>query len=279
MTWHAKLEVAAVAAITVAGFLVRTWSLASLPMGLLGDEAISGLEARRILHQGFIGVYSSEAAGLPAGTLYLMAAAAALFGESIVALRLVSAILGTATIPVFYLLVRRYSGCRPAYALAGALIFACTYWHVFYSRLAIPPAGLPLVTTLAAVALLEAMRTDKDRWWVLAGFLHGATIYVYDAYGPYLAVAALFVAGLVVIRRLGVEQAVVFVLALALTALPMLAYTTDPANDYFGHLRRDFLWQQAQWQTAPLVGRAGLLASRYLAWWRTALNGPASRTG
>src|SRR2546423_235297 len=54
LTWEVVLLLALAA---VAAF-VRLHHLSTFPNGLHGDEAVAGLEGRRILNQGWIGVYS-----------------------------------------------------------------------------------------------------------------------------------------------------------------------------------------------------------------------------
>ena len=56
----------------VAAFL-RVYRLAELPPGLHGDEALTGLDALRILDEGWIGPYVGSALGQPTGPLYFTA--------------------------------------------------------------------------------------------------------------------------------------------------------------------------------------------------------------
>src|SRR4028119_1110601 len=87
--------------VALATFL-RFYKLSDLPLGLHGDEAVSGLEARRILQQGSIGPYSHLALGQPSGPLYLFTIPLKLFGNTIFALRALTALVGTCTVLLLY---------------------------------------------------------------------------------------------------------------------------------------------------------------------------------
>ena len=105
-TLDRRWEVLMVAIILAVAVFLGLHDLTSLPPGLLGEEATSGIEARRILSQGWIGPYTPGALGRPAGTLYLTAASVWLFGDTIFAVRLVPALMGTLTVATLYLLLR-----------------------------------------------------------------------------------------------------------------------------------------------------------------------------
>ena len=89
----------------VAAFL-RIYRLADLPPGLHGDEAWTGLDALRIIDEGWIGPYVGSALGQPTGPLYFTAFVFKLSHASLFTLRLSMAILGVATVPLAYLLFR-----------------------------------------------------------------------------------------------------------------------------------------------------------------------------
>src|SRR3712207_6029897 len=66
-------EAATLAIVLGVALLLRVYQLSTLPSGLHGDEAVAGLEAQRILRDGYIGPYTPRALGFPAGPLYLTA--------------------------------------------------------------------------------------------------------------------------------------------------------------------------------------------------------------
>lgn len=105
----------AVVAASIAGaVLLRVYRLGDLPPGLHGDEAAHGLEALRIGKEGWIGVWSPVALGQPAGPLYVFALFVNWAPNEIWSVRLGAALLGIATLPVFFLFCRRLLNTRAA---------------------------------------------------------------------------------------------------------------------------------------------------------------------
>jgi 4-amino-4-deoxy-L-arabinose transferase-like glycosyltransferase len=264
-----------VALIALAGFL-RLHDLVASPPGLHGDEAITGIEGRRILAQGWIGPYSPLALGQPSGPLYLTATSVRLFGNTILAVRIVPALLGTLTIVALYLVLRRNSDAPTA--LAGAGLLAVMGWHLHYSRIGFPLAAWPLIVVIAAGVALEAVRGEDPGWWAAAGFFAGLGTYVYNAHPLVLLIIAGFaLAGLMrgrIHRLHTVEERgrliclCAFVGALALTLLPMARFAADARNGYWQHFQAYSLFNQPVWSAAPtMTERALALAGRYAGFW------------
>lgn len=255
--------------VIAAAAVFRLDRLGSIPHGISGDEASSGLEARRILDDGWIGPYSPLAAGQPAGPLYVTAATVALFGETVFALRLVAAIGGLAAIAGLYLLARRRLG-TPVAVTAAALLASST-WHIQFSRFAVPLALWPLVAVAAVGALVEALRRSDPRLWMLTGALAAAGIYVYDAHWVLLAVCALVLIALGLARRKEARRHVVgvavMVVTFAVVCVPMVRYMRDSRHDYFGHTRYNSLFTQQQWRSRDTGERTKLLVRRYVEYW------------
>lgn len=274
-------EALAVAAIVLVALLVRTYHLTSVPLGLHGDEATTGLESGRILREGNIGPYSPDALGQPTGPFYLIAPAEWLLGNTILAVRIVPALLGTLTVLALFVVIRRSYGT--AAALAGAALLATQGWHLHFSRIGFPLPAWPLVAVLTVGALVEALRENDWRWWGLAGLLLGLGVYAYNSHPLFIAITALFVALAVCVglwRARGVRGMwwrLVPVLALpimlGLVALPLLRYIADPINDYTGHVRAVSVTNTAAWQELTEAGpraRFLFLVDRYTAYWNQA---------
>lgn len=274
--WRWIGEGLAVAAIVLMALLLRTYNLATVPLGLHGDEAITGLESARILREGNIGPYSLDALGQPTGPFYLIAVAVRLLGPTILAVRIVPALLGTLTVLALFFVIRRTYG--PTVALAGTALLATQGWHLHFSRIGFPLASWPLVTVLAAGALVEALRQNDWRWWGLTGLLLGLGVYCYNAHLFFIAIAALFVAPAVSVRcwRAGglrgvarcVAPVLVLPIVLGLVALPLLQYAADPRNGYSNHARAVSVTNLATWRELDDLGlRVGFLIGRYGEYW------------
>lgn len=265
-TW---LEVVALVAVTALALFLRTYDLTSLPDGLHGDEAVAGIEAQRILDQHGIGPYSPLAAGQPAGPLYLVAAAVALLGHTLLALRIVPALIGAATIPALYLVLKRLSD-RPT-ALAAAAFLAVMGWHIHFARIGFPLETWPFVVLLGIAALATALSTGRVRWWAAAGAVNAAGIYVYNGQALVLALCLAAIVASWLMRRPS-RRALLGPAAFAGTAflivLPMAWYAAQPQSHYFSHFQRDSITSGPEWPTldGPLE-QIQFVARRYQHTW------------
>jgi 4-amino-4-deoxy-L-arabinose transferase-like glycosyltransferase len=102
-------------------------------LGFQGDEATVGLEAHRIMEQGWIGVFTPASGGVPAGYYYLAVLPIRLLGDTILAVRLISAMADTLRVVCLYILLRRSFGW--AKAVAGSLLLAVSGWHIQFARI------------------------------------------------------------------------------------------------------------------------------------------------
>jgi mannosyltransferase len=102
---------------------------------------------------------------------FLVQIAITLFGEHEWAVRLPAIIFGTATIPLFYLLVRQFS--PRVEATLAALTLALSYHHVFFSQDARGYAGMVFGGLLGTLALVEALK--RHSWWIW-GIYSGAML-------------------------------------------------------------------------------------------------------
>ncbi len=230
------------AAVVAMALFLRTYRLGSIPDGLHGDEAIAGLEGQHILRDGWIGPYSPFALGQPAGPLYLVAPAVALFGNTVFAVRLVPAVMGTLTVLTLYLAARGRFGRRAA--LVATIVLATMGWHLLFTRTGFPVGSWPLVTLLAAWAFSTAVGRESFAWYAVAGGLAGAGIYVYNAHYVVIAAFALIIIAMLVARRhhplrRDLLCAGAFTCGLIIATLPMARFAAKESNGYFQHFRHE----------------------------------------
>lgn len=232
------LEVAAVTLITGAAALLRTYQLASAPPGLYHDEAMNGILALHIL-DGNRSFFFGEREGL---YMYLLAAGIEVFGRSEETLRLVSAIIGTFTVPLLYLLARVMFG--RATALFAAVGLATSYWHLTLSRDVFRTLTLPLLSTVAVLlfwaALKERRAVPKVALAALAGAALGGVTYTYIAgrVVPLLMLALLVWAVLRDRRALAPLWATIpaYIVAAALIFAPLGAFYLANPTVFFGRM-------------------------------------------
>lgn len=220
LTWIALL------AIILVGAVLRLVRLGSVPPGLHFDEAVYGLMARDIVG-GHYPLFFPTYTGREPLYMYLMAAVFRLVGISTLGIRLTSALIGIATIPLVFLLMRSLHS--PRVGLLAAAFTSLSYWHLTVSRNGYPNILIPPIECLALYFLWKGYRRAHYGWMALGGALVGLVLYTYLAarFFP-LTVALIFGYVLVVDgernwRRLG---------GLALAALAALAVFA-PLGAYF----------------------------------------------
>ena len=260
-----RWELLAVVFLTIAAAVLRLYRLGDIPSGFHGDEGNFGLEALRILEQGWIGPYSTVTYGLLTGPLYLMALLFWLFDASAYTLRLSMAILGIATVPAAYLLFRLGFGRWVALFATSGLMWS--YWHVHLSRIAQPMMSLCLAAIVAAVALLWAMRSDRRWSWLVAGALLGLTSYMYLSFPVFLAaVVGVLVAYLFLQRdRLGpsLVSVGIFVIGLLLVAAPFIQFVFESSDVYFNRVRAVSLFSVPEFTNAEgFMAKAAFVTGR-----------------
>lgn len=247
-------ELMFVAAITGVAIFLRTFQLLDYPPGFHGDEAFAAFDARRVLNEGWVGPYLPSTLGYPSGPAYATAAVFKVFGDSDHSVRLSSALLGSATVPLGYAAFRVMYGYRVAVLAAIFLTFSA--WHLHYSRVGFLPVAWPLMEVATMLPLFFALRTKRWYYFALAGLMAGFGIYSYGAYPIFLAALAVFFAWLCLRdyfpRKLHVfvRQMAIFAGGFYAAAFSMIQYASNPKNDYFQRARGLSLQETPQWKAA-----------------------------
>ncbi len=143
------------------GWALRLWRLAALPPDCLDVECAQAL---RLVDGSWWRGLDAASAGLHALT------AAAIYrigGDALLALRAAAALIGCATLPVFYWAARAY--VSRAGALLGLALLAFSPWHLWASRTGDAWTAAPLLLLVALGAAGRAAHTAELRWWGLAG--------------------------------------------------------------------------------------------------------------
>jgi 4-amino-4-deoxy-L-arabinose transferase-like glycosyltransferase len=264
-----RVDLAIVIAITAVAAALRLWRLGSVPLGLHGDEAWTGIDARRILDEGWIGPYVISALGQPTGPLYATAALFKVLPQDTFTLRFSMAIFGIATVPLAYaLFASMYNRTVAAFAAA---ILAGMMWHLHLSRTGFMVTTQPFMELLVLLVLWQAMRRRNTAWFVAAGALFGLGIYSYNAYTLFLPIP--FVALAVehfhvprVERARHILRSLAFALAAVVVAIPMIVYVISDYHTYHVHQEVVGLTDSQQWHDASIAGKPKLVWDRAVEW-------------
>lgn len=173
--------------ITGLAALLRLIALDKLPPGLYRDEAYNGLDALGVLG-GNRPLFFTANNGREPMFVYMLAASVRLWGRTPAALRWLSALVGTFTVPAIYALGGELFDRRVA--AIGAILATSTIWTLNLSRVAFRAVTLPPLAALALLFLWRGLRSRRSGQMVWAGLLYGSLFYTYLA--ARFSVVALF---------------------------------------------------------------------------------------
>lgn len=156
-----RLVSPALAGITAAGFVLR---VAGMDQSLYGDEHYT---FNIVTHHGVRGVWHQVYATsiTPPLHYYLAWLAVQFGGDKTILVRLPSLILGTAAIPLLFLIARRIGGV--GVGLIAAALLALSPFALFYSTEARAYETVVFLITVSMLSLLKASEGDGRRWWVI----------------------------------------------------------------------------------------------------------------
>ncbi|MBA3262226.1 MAG: glycosyltransferase family 39 protein [Thermoleophilaceae bacterium] len=144
--------------------------------GLWGDEQLAYDD---IHGKSLIGVLNAVSEGIENSPplYFILARLTSALGNDPALLRLPSIALGTATVPLVYLL--GVSALGRWASVAGAGFVSLSPFAIYYSVEARPYAALMFFCALSALCLLAALQRGGTRWWVAWGLSLGAVIYTH----------------------------------------------------------------------------------------------------
>ncbi len=258
---------------TLVAGLLRLIRLGDIPYGVHPDEAGIALEAMRITHHGWIGVYSHAALGIPTLNCYIMAPGIALLGRSAFAMRIDMALFGLAAVPLTYALVRlAYARTEAFFA---AMMLAVSYWHLFYSRIAHMSITYPTLLLGALLCIFAGIKRGGRAQIVLfagAGVLLGLCVYAYNVGAIAVAAAGAFLVVLTLARyrsRAAFERwwpslAACFA-GVLVVSIPFLWYIHNPDAYFWTHIHvySDVdVTRTAEYRDASTWGKVRIIADQ-----------------
>lgn len=241
--------------------LLRLLWLDAIPYGWHYDEAIMGVLAQEVCRGVQRPIFFAAYGGQEPLYVYLGAGMMALLGtgQSVLALRITSALLGIATVGVTYLLGRELFGRRVAW-LATALI-AISFYHVMHSRLGLRTISQPLLEALTIYLLLRAARNRSLALWIGAGVSFGATAYTYLAARAFPMVFVLYalwwMATHGVPSRRTLLNGGIFLAAAAIAFGPLGLYFLQHPGDFFLRINQIFVLRPEVSQEVPGLSNLG----------------------
>lgn len=227
--------------------------LDQIPLGLHGDEAWTGIDARRILQSGLIEPYTKSAFGQPTGPIYITALFFRIFGDSIFTLRLSMSFFGIITIPVFYALLRLYFDKKISFL--SSVAFSLSLFHLHYSRLAFMLISAPFFQILSLYFLAKFLKDRRLIFSILCGAAAGIGLYSYNGFVIFPVLLIFFNLILVLVKknRLLLKSFIVNCSVIFILALPLLIFVATKPEVYFGHFNTFSVFNQISFKSNPYL--------------------------
>lgn len=228
-------QVAAWLLIGATALFFRLWRFDELPFGIWYDEAENGLQALRILRSEDFWPIFVGSIHAPAHYLYLIAFFFQTVDVSVQSIRLVSVVMGLATVAAAFLVGRELFG--RTLGLAAAFIVAVARWNVNFSRIGMYNASTPLFELLTVGFLLRAMRRGRYFDYALAGLWLGLGLCFYAAFQLFVGVIVLFLLWTTLVQRGFLRRTwsglLVLLATAALVIAPVVLYAYSKPEVYF----------------------------------------------
>lgn len=224
---------------------LRTLDLEQHPYAFANDEGWIGVEGWRILTGDLTHWFRIGWSSQPNLSFLPAAFSMLLFGKTMFAVRLVSAVTGALTVIFTYLAGREAFGSRVGWLAAGLL--AALPVHVHFSRLGFHNILPGFYAALLVWLVLRAVRRGEISAYLWAGLATGSAFYTY--LGSRLAMALAFgILGYALLFRKDYLRAhwrhlLVFAGAVILVCAPMATYFIQDPNQFMDRINRDGILQ------------------------------------
>ena len=255
--WLGRMQapdlIAGVAALTVVALALR---LRGIEEGLWRDEPVTFAETQGRSLRSVLDVVANGGEYNPP-LPFVLAWLTSKAGDPTVSIRIPSVLLGTATVPIVFLLGLRTLGRAAALVAAG--LIALSPFAIYYGIEARGYGALMCFSALSALVLVLAVETNRARWWIAYGLAVAAVLYTH-----YTGVFVIGVQGAwaLLLHRGRWRGLVLAYLGAALLYLPWLPHVHgDPSNlKLWGSLTGRSHWEAfLQWAAgSPEVASSAL---------------------
>lgn len=227
-------------AILLLGILVRLVGIGEAPRGFNQDEASAGYDAFAILKYGIDrnGMHNpvhliAWGSGQNAAYSWLCMPFIALLGLSVWSVRLPMALVGCASLVIFYFLLKNIHRENKSFVLLGTFLFAIFPWHIMKSRWSLESNLFPDLVLWGTFLLSQHLRKGKSGYLYTSMFLFSFSAYSYGSAYCFLPFFVLPVGICLLLRKkVTWKQALLCALVLGVTVLPILLFVFINTFDY-----------------------------------------------
>ena len=262
------LDPVMLAAVILFSLAIRLYDLGSFPDTLLADEADNAQDSLRITYglTPVNGLFGFDWTAQPAFSAYLLSAFIKLFGFTMAAIRLPSAVIGTLALIPFYLLLRRQFSMSTS--LLTTLLLATNVWYLNFSRSGWNNVHICFYMLMAMLFLMLALDTlripargpAQQRWlrWFYfgaAGFFCALGLYGYPSgRAVILGIMAFFPVALWFYRRHWRQLVAGYIIAILTAGIifaPQGAYILQNWEAFNGRSKVVTLMNSPDYQSDP----------------------------
>lgn len=179
-------------ALVAAALSLRIVAIDRVPYAFGGDEGSQALSARAALDGQVRNPFGTGWYSVSTLFFFVQAGSLAVFGDSVFGARMLSAIVGTMSVLVTYLFVRRLFGTNTA--IIAASILAVFHFHIHFSRLASIQIMDPLLILLILYLLDRGLVEPRPLECLMGGLTVGLSQYFSFAGRAFPFIAAAYVA-------------------------------------------------------------------------------------
>jgi len=227
-------EIITVAVLTFIAGLLRFVALGSVPNIISGDEGVLGTLAVKVLN-GELNNMMATVYGNSSLYIFIMAGIMKLFGVNQMSLRFLSALSGTLTVPVVYLIARRLFNSRVA--LIAASIVTVSHFHLHFSRVIVATSIQDaLFATLTFYFFLTGMKQRSTGKLVLSALIIGFELYIYMGARLVIMLLPVYVIALLITNKKIVKDnlgnLLAFAGALLVISAPMILWGVEHTDEF-----------------------------------------------
>lgn len=177
-------------AVVLLALVLRFYSLGSIPVSMHRDEVFLGYNAYSILKTGndmsgsFLPIHLESFFYSPAGYSYFSIPFIAMFGLNEFSVRFASALFGTLTIPLLFLIslnLFKENKNKEWIALSSAFFLSIMPWHVNLSRVAVENTIVVFFISLGVYLYLKYIEKKNVFLLILSFISFGINFFIYQA--------------------------------------------------------------------------------------------------
>lgn len=269
-----RWELAALAVLLAAALLVRAVALDTIPANFGGDEGTQALAALRLVTPPLGNPFSTGWYSVPTMSFLAYGLAMELCGFTVAGARMLSALIGTATVLATFLLARRLLGRWEGWI--AALLVAFGHYGLHFSRLASNQVADAFFGALVLYLLLQGWQEQgktRSLWFGLSGVALGLAWYGYFGARLTTVVVALYLLWRALaeprfLRRRGQDLALLLAGAL-LAAAPLIFHYLAHPEQFFSRYDQVSIFASGWLRNEMLITGRGRLSLLLQQFWKS----------